>query len=204
MDFIQLGISLGIGYLLGSIPFAVIIARRYGVNILKEGSGNPGATNVKRVIGKLPGNICFGLDFLKGAVACLWPVFACSAFQSIELMQIAGLAGAILGHSYSLFLKFRGGKGVAVAMGGLIVVLPMATAIGLCVWLLVFYTSRYVSLASILFGVSLPITAYFSSASKASIILAVCVALLLIIRHRSNISRLMQGTENRFEKKTDK
>jgi acyl phosphate:glycerol-3-phosphate acyltransferase len=194
--------TLGVGYVLGSISFAVIIAKRHGVDILKAGSGNPGATNVKRVIGKTAGNICFALDFLKGAIAAGWPMLVFADSDLLNELKIIGLIGGILGHSYSCFLNFRGGKGVAVAMGGLMIIMPIVTIIALVTWIIVFYASRYVSLASLAFGVSLPISAYFFDLPQASIVLAICVALLLIVRHRSNISRLLKGTENRFEKKS--
>jgi len=113
-----------------------------------------------------------------------------------ELCGILGLAGAILGHSFSFFLGFRGGKGVATTVGGLLVLLPLVMLIGLVVWLAVFYTTRYVSLASLLLGVSLPISALFL-ASRVGLVLCLILALLILVRHRTNIQRLLAGTESR-------
>jgi len=187
-----------IGYLIGSIPFAVIIARRHGVDILKAGSGNPGATNVKRTLGKRAGNLCFLLDFLKGLVAAGWPLLGAS--DPIGL-GVLGLIAAIGGHSYSCFIGFKGGKGVAVTMGGLLALAPIILLIGLVVWLGVFYSTRYVSLASICFGVCLPILAM--GFDKESVLTAFLfgIAALIVYRHRGNIQRLFAGNEHRFTKK---
>jgi len=192
-----------IGYALGSIPFAVIIARRHGIDIFQSGSGNPGATNVKRVLGQKAGNLCFALDCVKGLAAAWLPqgLFAGEPGPGLGLgLGILGLVGAILGHSYSCFIGFKGGKGVAVTMGGLLALNPGVLLIGIGVWSVAFYASRYVSLASILFGVSLPISAFlFNSPSVLTAFLAL-LAGLIIVRHKANIQRLINGTENKFSK----
>lgn len=188
------------GYFLGSISFAVIIARRHGIDILKEGSGNPGATNVKRVLGKTAGNLCFALDVLKGFIATLLPQLLVSDENQLAL-AIIGLVGAILGHSFSIFIGFKGGKGVAVTMGGLLALAPVVLIGGLLVWVATFYTSRYVSLASIAFGVSLPLLSLITQEPWLLTAFLALLAALIILRHRSNIQRLMAGTENRFTKK---
>lgn len=194
-----------VGYLLGSVPFAVIIARRHGVNILKEGSGNPGATNVTRVLGKRAGNLCFALDFLKGVVAAGWPLLLAALWpdeaRNPTGLAVLGLIAAIVGHSYSVFIGFRGGKGVAVTMGGLLSLAPLILILGLLVWIAVFYSSRYVSLASLCFGVSLPVLAIGFEAQPVLIIFLVGIAILIVYRHRANIQRLFAGTEHRFSKK---
>lgn len=191
-----------LGYLLGSVSFAVIIARSRGVDIFAQGSGNPGATNVKRVLGKGPGNLCFGLDALKGFVAAGWPQMQSMSLSSdVELLSILGLTSAIVGHSFSVFIGFRGGKGVATTMGGLLAMMPLVLLSGLGVWLLVFYVSRYVSLASILFGVTLPVFAVLTQQGTAYVVFALLIAILIVVRHRSNIERLRKGTENRFSSK---
>lgn len=187
-----------IGYLLGAIPFAVIIAKRHGVNILKEGSGNPGATNVTRTIGKRAGNLCFALDFLKGVVAAGWPLLGAGDPTGLGVI---GLIAAIIGHSYSVFINFKGGKGVAVTMGGLLSLNPLVLLIALLVWLAVFYISRYVSLASIAFGVSLPILGVAFEVSSILLTFLTAIAALILYRHRANIKRLFSGTEHRFSKK---
>ncbi len=189
-----------IGYFIGSISFAVLIAKKHGINILKEGSGNPGATNVKRVLGKGPGNIVFALDFMKGAMAAVIPYILFGDLNR-ELYSIIGLLGAIVGHSFSMFIGFKGGKGVATTMGGLMVIMPVSLLIGLLVWWIIFLLTRYVSLASILFGISLPITVWAFKGSLAQRNFAILLMLVILIRHRSNIYRLVQGEENKFVKK---
>ncbi len=189
------------GYFFGSIPFAVIIGRAKGVDILKVGSGNPGATNVKRAVGKGAGNLCFLLDALKGAVAAGWPLLFLAGSTNPLTLGIIGLLASIAGHSFSIFIKFRGGKGVAVTVGGLLTLMPSVMLIGLFVWAAVFFTSRYVSLASIALGLSLPLSSVLLSQPAEGIILAGLLAVLILVRHRSNIKRLLSGTENRFERK---
>jgi acyl phosphate:glycerol-3-phosphate acyltransferase len=215
---IPLLIALVVGYFLGSLPFGYLVARSKGVNIFEVGSKNPGATNVRRVLGSGPGNLVFFLDALKGAVATGWPLlhFTWRSSQtgptSFNLslsdaalptqMAVAGLIGGLLGHSFSCFTKFRGGKGVATATGGLLVLLPIALLIGAAVWAITFYSTRYVSLASILAALAMPVAAFFLHAQKLLLGLTVLIAVLVVVRHRANIQRLMNGTESKFVKKS--
>ncbi len=204
-------IALAIGYLLGSLPFGYLVARSKGVNIFEVGSKNPGATNVRRVLGSGPGNLVFFLDALKGAIATGWPqalvwldVPACNCgADQIRGMAVAGLVGALLGHSFSCFTKFRGGKGVATATGGLLVLMPVAVLIGAVVWAATFFSTRYVSLASILASIAMPLAAFFLHEPRVLLGLTILIALLVVVRHRSNIQRLMAGTESKFVKKTE-
>lgn len=202
MDVSGFFIVAAAGYLLGSIPFAVIIARLCGVDILKAGSGNPGATNVKRVCGKTPGNICFVLDAAKGFLATAWTLYPSVfgvQFSDPQTLGYVGLCSAIVGHSFSVFLKFRGGKGVATAIGGLLAVMFWAILAGLAVWVAVFYASRYVSLASLALAAALPVASYIIYPSMAGhFYISLAIAVVIIFRHRSNIARLIKGTENRF------
>lgn len=203
-------IALAIGYLLGSLPFGYLVARSKGVNIFEVGSRNPGATNVRRVLGSGPGNLVFFLDALKGAIATGWPLVVCSLegdacacdHDQITGMTVAGLIGALLGHSFSCFTKFRGGKGVATATGGLLVLMPVAVLIGAAVWAATFFSTRYVSLASILASIAMPIAAFFLHEPRVLLGLTILIALLVVVRHRSNIQRLLAGTESKFVKKT--
>lgn len=206
MSALQILSTVLIGYLLGSIPFAVIIAKRHGIDILKEGSGNPGATNVKRVVGKAAGNLCFILDALKGVVSAAWPLVAFHNTDWAVELGVIGLVAALVGHSFSAWIRFKGGKGVATSIGGMLALCPIVILIGLIIWLIVFYTKRYVSLASLCMAASLPISAWFLGAwpyGEARIIFWITLLLsaLLFIRHRSNIVRLWNGTESKFEKK---
>jgi acyl phosphate:glycerol-3-phosphate acyltransferase len=210
-----------VGYLLGSLPFGYLVARAKGVNIFEVGSKNPGATNVRRVLGAGPGNLVFALDALKGSVAAAWALGALGSKMVVDLdapllnllnrtyvgadwvnLGMAGLVGALLGHSFSCFTGFRGGKGVATAAGGCLVLMPIATLIGAAVWAVTFYSSRYVSLASILAAVVLPVSVFFLKQPLPLVIFASIAALFVIIRHRTNITRLLNGTENRFVKKS--
>ena len=184
-----------IGYLLGAISFAVIIARSKGVDIFKEGSGNPGATNVKRILGKKWGNAVFALDALKGFTAAGLPLLV----YHDDRLAVIGLIAAILGHSFSVFLKFRGGKGVATTIGGLLALMWPVLLIGLVVWLIIFYTKKVVALASIFFAVSLPMSAYFIYGTEdPRFYFGVVLALFIVVRHHSNIIRMFSGKENKF------
>lgn len=197
MSPLEIALVILVGYLLGAISFAVIVSRRQGVDIFKQGSGNPGATNVKRVLGQKWGNLVFVLDALKGLLAAGWPLLL---FDDFALrFAVIGLISAILGHSFSVFLKFRGGKGVATTMGGLLAIMPLSLLIGLLVWLLSFYTTKIVALASILFAFSLPVSALnLYGAGDPRFTLSIMLSILIFFRHRSNLQRILQGKENRF------
>ena len=211
--FAALGIFALLGYLIGSVNFAVLVAKKHGVDILKEGSGNPGATNVKRVLGKGPGNLVFALDVLKGFIGAGLPYLLLRVEETPTSAEIhfiicvAGFVGTLLGHCFSCFLKFKGGKGVASTIGGLAVLLPIPILIGATLWGLVFLLSRYVSLASILLGISLPVSCWVLplftklAFSPAEFWFAGAIAAFNVWTHRSNIGRLLNGTENRFTKK---
>ncbi|MFN5057293.1 MAG: glycerol-3-phosphate 1-O-acyltransferase PlsY [Verrucomicrobiota bacterium] len=210
--FAAIGIFALLGYLIGSVNFAVLVAKKHGVDILKEGSGNPGATNVKRVLGKGPGNLVFALDALKGFVGAGLPylflrIEETGAAADIHFtVCVAGFVGTLLGHCFSCFLKFKGGKGVASTIGGLLVLLPIPILIGAAIWGLVFMLSRYVSLASIALGVSLPLSCWLLplftklTFGQPEFWFAAAIAAFNVWTHRSNIGRLLAGTENRFVK----
>ena len=193
-------ITLFVGYLLGALPFGYLVAKAHGVDIFKVGSGSPGATNVKRVLGSKAGNTVFALDAMKGALATGWPLLAMSADTLIPA-QLAGVVGALLGHSFSCFTRFKGGKGVATGAGGLLVLLPVATLVAGAIWVVTFYASRYVSLASLVAAVVLPVAAWFLGRPPVLVGFAALIAVFVLIRHRANIQRLMAGTENRFTPK---
>ncbi len=206
--FAAIGIFALLGYLIGSVNFAVLVAKKHGIDILKEGSGNPGATNVKRVLGKGPGNLVFALDVLKGFVGTGLPHLLLRIDPSQTAIKdlffvvcVAGFVGTLLGHCFSCFLKFKGGKGVASTIGGLLVLLPLPILIGAALWLIVFVLSRYVSLASLALGVSLPVSCFFLKLGESPFWFAAAIAAFNLWTHRSNIGRLLNGTENRFVKK---
>jgi glycerol-3-phosphate acyltransferase PlsY len=206
--------SVLLGYLLGSIPFGLLVARGCGIDIRRHGSGNIGATNVLRTLGKKWGFLVFALDALKGVAAVLlaerflgMQVAASSeasnalALTPVQLGIISGLA-CVLGHNFPVWLKFKGGKGVATTAGVLIGLLPMAALMAFGAWLVVFYSTRYVSVASIVAAIVIPISVWLIEQQVNTLFwFSVAVAVLGIWRHRSNIQRLMAGTESRFEKK---
>ncbi len=190
-------IWLALGYLLGSIPFAVLIARARGVDIFKVGSGNPGATNVVRSVGPWAGRLCFALDALKGFV----PVILARLLADDSGLACAALAGALVGHSFPVWTRFRGGKGVATSVGALFAFVPMVMVGALLLWGAVFSGFRFVSLASVVMAVWLPFGAYFLGADTVSVGVVSAVGALLLVRHAPNIGRLLQGKENRFAPK---
>ena len=187
-------------YLLGSIPTGYVAGRLRGIDIRKVGSGNIGATNVLRILGRRAGITVLLLDALKGFAACRWIPLIVAASPSEDLRIVAGLA-AILGHNYTCWLRFKGGKGIATSAGVLLGWLPWGFAMVLAVWLVVFLTSRYVSLASIAAAAALPVAAWITSGSYRMLAVGALVGGLAIYKHRSNIQRLLNGTENRFGKK---
>ena len=200
-----------VGYLLGAIPFGYLVARAHKVNIFAVGSKSPGATNVRRVLGKGPGNLVFSLDALKGAVAA--SPWAGSMLQALPRgsgenwflqLQVLGLVMALVGHSFSCFTHFKGGKGVATGAGGLLVLMPTVVLIAVATWILVFYSAGYVSLASIVSVLILPVAAFFLHQPPLLIGLAGLVTVFVIVRHRANIGRLLAGAENRFGQKQEK
>ncbi len=193
-------------YLIGSIPFGYLIGRLHGVDIRTVGSGNIGATNVTRSIGKIQGKICFFLDFLKGVLPVTMANLMFEENQA-TLALIAGLA-VIIGHVFPVYLKFRGGKGVATAAGVALALAPYPLLCALLIWIVTFMTSRYVSLASIVAAASLPIVAALFMGlkigtpfelGKSTILFFALIAFLAILRHVSNIKRLLNGTESRFD-----
>ena len=195
-----------VGYLLGSIPFAVILAKRGGVDVYAVGSGNPGATNVLRYVGKGLGRIVFALDFIKGLIATWWfqVEFLVASPEDPEFLGLWGMVAAVIGHSFPVFARFRGGKGVATTMGALLGVMPTAMAVGLLVWVGLFFSLRYVSLASIAFGISLPITVFFGELLSegegryVKVAFAAILGVWILIRHQSNLTRLLAGEEDKF------
>lgn len=195
-----------VAYLLGAIPFAVVVARARGVDIFAHGSGNPGATNVRRVVGPAAGNLTFLLDFLKGLIAVTWfrPWIQPEGEAAI-LLPVLAMIAAILGHSYSVFIRFRGGKGVAVTMGSLLGVIPWIWAAGVLVWCVVFFSTRLVSLASVLFAISLPVFAWlfntlgWTQLPREILFFTLFMAVLIVFRHASNLRRLIQGDEFSFK-----
>jgi acyl-phosphate glycerol 3-phosphate acyltransferase len=205
MDYVYAALFGALGYLLGAIPFGVIIARSRGVDIFKFGSGNPGATNVKRACGKTAGNLCFFLDALKGFLAVYIPKMlvwgGVIQIANIDAVCIVAFVAAIIGHMFPAFTKFKGGKGVSVTIGGLIAFMWLAILIGLVVWVVAFYGMRFVSVASMLLAASLPFSTFLLYGHESlRFYLALFIFVAVLFTHRSNISRLIAGTEHKFVK----
>lgn len=187
-------IAVSVGYLAGSIPFAFLVARARGVDVRHAGSGNVGATNVLRTSGVATAVFVMLLDMAKGAgaVQVVWRL----APGALAAPAVAGLA-AVVGHIYPVWLNFRGGKGVATAAGVFSVLTPMAVAPALALFVLTVWVTRFVSLGSLVATIALgPIAAGLGAPSPV-VVAALASALLIVIRHRSNIARLMAGTERR-------
>jgi len=199
-------------YLLGSIPFGYLLVRIFrGQDIRLSGSGNIGATNVVRSGAKGLGIATLVLDALKGALAVgLASWFAASkyndcgdfvAFHCVNTLPFMSTAAlfAVLGHMFPVWLKFKGGKGVATALGVFCVLFPKAVLVSLAIFILVVAITRFVSLGSILAAIFFPIAAYFLLKPDAvSLTLSSLIALIVVLKHHQNISRLLAGTENRF------
>jgi len=181
-------------YLLGSIPTGYIVGASAGIDVRKVGSGNVGATNVARTVGKTKGLLTLVADIAKGFI----PVFiALRLGLAYTVVAVVGIV-AFLGHLYPLFLKFRGGKGVATAFGVLLALAPAACVILIVVFGLVVYFSRIASLSSIAAAAAAPITLWSLSYPPMFIFVGFVFAVMIILRHRSNIQRLLAGTEPRF------
>ena len=199
-------------YLLGSIPFGYLAGRLQGIDIRQAGSCNVGATNVVRVLGKGYGYPVFALDCSKGFAAVKISMLMATGrppeWNSPEIFGILAAMCSVLGHLYPPWLKFKGGKGVATSAGALLALTPVSTLIGVAIWIIVFWLTRYVSLASITAAVVLPIVILVVSSPdqnkrKPLVYSSVCVAAVVVWRHRSNLSRLIRGTEPRFTRKGD-
>jgi glycerol-3-phosphate acyltransferase PlsY len=221
-----------IAFLCGSIPFGLIFGKIKGIDIREHGSGNIGATNVWRVLGKSFGIPCFLLDVLKGVIPTIiglsliqfsgmknpmiLPTLASHAeihpILTAQIFQVLTGLCAILGHNYSPWVRFKGGKGIATSAGVLIALMPAAVVILVVLWAIVFGISRYVSLASIVAAGALPFLTLWGSYhhgkiadgtwNKPLFAFSVLIGVLAIYKHRSNIHRLRAGTENRFSKKS--
>ena len=183
-----------LGYLAGSVPFAYLLARLKGIDVRIAGSGNVGAANVLRTTGPWRGIIVMSLDVAKGIGAVL---IAHMLAGGTALIALTG-AAAVVGHVYPVWLRFHGGKGVAVAAGVFTVLSPGATAVAAGLFLVIAWITRYVSLASIAATVALPPAAWIVGAPLSVVLVAAGTAVLILFRHRSNWSRLRRGTERRM------
>jgi glycerol-3-phosphate acyltransferase PlsY len=199
-----------LAYLLGSVPTGFLVAQAKGVDIRAVGSGNIGATNVLRTLGKPAGIFVLFVDALKGWVAVVLMTrlvllaFGLSADGArMEVCQIIAALGAILGHNYTCWLHFKGGKGIATSAGVLLALVPWALIVIFIVWVVVFALTRYVSLASLAAAAALPFASWATHESLTKVIVTGAMAALAIYKHKANIQRLVRGTEPRFGQKKE-
>ncbi len=184
-----------VAFVLGSIPFGIITARAKGIDLKKVGSGNIGATNVLRSLGRWPAVITLAGDMLKGTAAV-----ALARVAGVEPVYegFIGIA-AILGHNYSVFLGFRGGKGVAASFGVLLIYLPSGALLSLAIWLIIVLLTRYSSLGAIVSFALLPVWVFLLEAQdRTKLLVSALISFFIIIRHIDNIKRLVQGTERKI------
>ena len=194
------GVCGVLAYLLGGIPSGLLIARAKGVDIRTVGSGNIGATNVFRALGPGWGILAFACDALKGFVpVSVFPFLAKTlwSFDGGVVLPLVCACLAIAGHNWPVYLRFKGGKGVATSVGALTGLAPVAAGVGLLTWVLVFVAKRYVSLASIWAAAIIPFGQLLRGRSLFEVMLGACVAVLILTRHRPNMQRLFSGTEHR-------
>jgi acyl phosphate:glycerol-3-phosphate acyltransferase len=186
-----------VSYLLGSIPTGYLWAKSRGIDIRTVGSGNIGATNVMRTLGKGPGITVLLIDALKGFL----PVFLAPwLFAGVDrnILQIVCCLSVIAGHNWTCWLRFKGGKGVATSAGALLAFLPLPMLCVLATWGVVFGVSRYVSLGSICAAVALPVATWLITRDQTLTIFTSLIGALVIYKHKANIQRLLAGTENRI------
>lgn len=190
-----LSFSAVMGYLVGSIPFALVLARRWGAGDLRlVGSGNVGAANMVRASGLKPGLLVALLDMSKGIVS-VW--LAERLFGGANAAAAAGF-GAVVGHVYPVWIGFRGGKGVATACGAFVILAPIAASAALASFVLCVWTTRYVSLGSVVASLMVPLLAWASDEPRSVFVAGISCAALIIFRHRGNLRRMLTGTERRF------
>jgi glycerol-3-phosphate acyltransferase PlsY len=193
--FLKETLLLICAYLLGSVPTGLLLARAFGVNIREAGSGNIGATNVYRTMGRKVGILTLVGDCLKGLVPVLVAIWLGLPDAWVAAIGLA----AFLGHVYTIFLGFKGGKGVATALGVFLATSPLSVLCGLAVFALVLYKWRYVSAASIAAAALIPVFVTLADGKPELIAMSLAISALVIFRHRENIARLRAGTESRFK-----
>lgn len=186
-----------LAFFLGSVPTGELIARVKGIDLRRVGSGNIGTTNVLRAAGRLPAVMTLLGDVMKGSVSVL------AAFHFGDGPVLAGVVGlaSILGHDFSIFLRFRGGKGVATSLGVLLIYAPSVALFTVAVWLVVAAVTKYSSLAALVSFVLLPLSMYLLDPDRNKVMIAVAMTVLLILKHAANIQRLLRGTESKIGEK---
>jgi len=197
-------------YLLGAVPFGLLIARTRGIDIRRVGSGNVGATNVFRSVSKPLGILTFALDALKGWLPAWGSAFLVKSMAATgsggwtpapEAVSVTCGILAVAGHNWPVYLRFKGGKGIATSAGALLGFAPLATGVGLLTWIVVFSATRYVSVGSIAACATVPVVGWWRYEGRLLPVTLTLLGLVGIWRHRANIRRLLDGTEHRFGRK---
>lgn len=199
LDLLIVAVTTVVAYLLGMVPSGYLVAKLYGVDIQRVGSGNIGATNVLRAVGVVPAVIVVVLDPLKGALAVLLPQLVGVGPWGVAL---AGLA-AVLGNNFNALLKFRGGKGIATSLGVMLALEPLVALFCIVLGLFAVLISRFVSLGSLIGMLALPLFLIARGSQPAILILGVALSALAVLRHRTNMARLLAGTENRLGQRVE-
>ncbi len=210
MDITECLVIAAVAYLMGSIPTGYLVGMARGIDVRKAGSGNIGATNVFRVLGTVAGIFVLVVDGLKGwAAVDKIPELVHHYFHhgtawdeesGVYLRIIAGIS-VILGHNYTCWLRFKGGKGIATTAGVLAALMMMTFIVSLSTWIVVCLVTRYVSLASIVAALAMPLATWLSGKRPLMIVISALLAVLAIYKHKANIGRLLNGTENRLGRK---
>jgi acyl phosphate:glycerol-3-phosphate acyltransferase len=191
----MLPIEIVAAYLVGSVPFALLLSRRWGARDLRRiGSGNLGAANVLRASGVTAGVLVAMLDILKGAVS----VMLAQRLSGDTAGSAAAGVAAIVGHVYPVWLRFRGGKGVATACGVFSVLTPLAVPPALAIFIATVWVTKYISLGSVMASIALPVIAYVSAAPPSIVAASCTTSALIVLRHRTNLWRVRAGTERRL------
>jgi len=198
-----------VAYLFGSIPTGFLVAKAKGIDIRTVGSKNMGATNVFRTLGKGPGIFVLLADALKGYVAVAWVADALLRIFGFgnpdpQTTHLIAAIAAVLGHNYTCWLWFKGGKGIATTAGVYFALAPLSVSIALGVWIILFVTTRYVSLASIAAAATLAVAVWLTQSSILLSIVTTALCAMAIFKHKANIQRLLAGTENRINFKKEK
>ena len=208
MEIVCYAVIALLAYLLGSVPTGFLVGMAKGVDIRAVGSGNIGATNALRILGKPAGILVLFVDALKGWVAVVLmtrltlPLFGLGAdAATMEICQIIAGVCAILGHNYTCWLQFKGGKGIATSAGVLMALVPWALLAIFTIWVIVFALTRYVSLGSMAASAALPLASWATHESTTKVLVTGAMGVLAIYKHRTNIQRLLNGTEPRIGQK---
>ncbi|MDD5772757.1 MAG: glycerol-3-phosphate 1-O-acyltransferase PlsY [bacterium] len=197
---IKVILFLVFSYLLGSIPFAYLAGRILkGIDIREYGSKNTGASNVSRVLGKVPGIAVFVLDFSKGLAPVLLAGYFFKDQENVLIIKILSGLLSVFGHIWTVFLNFKGGKGVAASFGVMVGLIPKSTLIVFIIWIIVVALFRYISLGSVAASLLLPVFVFFVEKDKgALLVFTLVMSIIIIYKHMGNIKRLMSGTENKI------